>query len=419
MRGVEIEGDKARAEAGALAEDVGDAAIKTGHVLHARHLPQRRGGRVHARRRAELARPQARLGLQQGERDRAGNGRRRGPHGRRRRATPTSSGRCAGAAGDTRSSPPCTSSCCRSGGLRRRPAVPGRGRERRGAAPIATGRRAPPRRSAACCACSTCRRFPTSRSRSAARSFWGSRPPASAARQEGEKAIAPLREIGEPVMDTFAQVPAPALTRIAMDPEPPVPGLGHHGVLSELPDEAVDAFVRGRRPGVGLTAAARGAPPARRRAGAPAENGGALDKLDGEFVLLGIGMLMDPAMREPIAGQLDKLTDAMKPWSAEGGYFNYAERPCDVEAILPAATCERLRTSSAAGTRTTSSWRTTRWRWRRRRPGALAPRRAGADDLPPLRVLDQPGLGESSQSSSASASPPDPRCSGSGRPSAA
>ncbi len=42
-------------------------------------------------------------------------------------------------------------------------------------------------------------------------------------KEEGEKVIAPLREIGEPVMDTFDQIPAPGLSRIAMDPEPPVP----------------------------------------------------------------------------------------------------------------------------------------------------------------------------------------------------
>ena len=40
---------------------------------------------------------------------------------------------------------------------------------------------------------------------------------------------------------------------------------------------------------------------------------------------------MDPAMREPIEGQLDKLSGAMEPWAADGGYFNYAERPDDVE----------------------------------------------------------------------------------------
>jgi hypothetical protein len=161
-------------------------------------------------------------------------------------------------------------------------------------------------------------------------------------RDEGEKAIAPLREIGEPVLDSFAQVPAAGMTRIAMDPEPPVPGLGHHRLLAELPDDAISAFVDVAGPESGaplLLAELRHLGGALRR---PAENGGALEKLDEEFVMLGIGMLMDPALREPIDGALDNLADAMNPWSAERGYLNYAERPCDVDALLPADTCERL-----------------------------------------------------------------------------
>ena len=161
-------------------------------------------------------------------------------------------------------------------------------------------------------------------------------------REDGETAIGPLRKIGEPLMDTFDQIPAKGLVRIAMDPEPPVPGLGHHGVLNELNDEAIDAFYEAAGPESDsplLLAELRHLGGALAR---PAENGGALSKLDGEFVMLGIGMLMDPSMKDPIEGQLDKLTDAMKPWAAEGGYFNYAERPCDVDAILPAETCQRL-----------------------------------------------------------------------------
>jgi FAD binding domain len=161
-------------------------------------------------------------------------------------------------------------------------------------------------------------------------------------REEGEKAIAPLREIGEPVMDTFDQVPATALSRIAMDPEPPVPGLGHHGTLSELPDEAIDAFVEIAGPESDsplLLAQIQQLGGALAR---PAENGGALDKLDADYVVFGIGVMMDPAMREPIDAQLDRLMDAIKPWSATGGYYNYAERPCDVDAILPEGTCKHL-----------------------------------------------------------------------------
>ena len=159
---------------------------------------------------------------------------------------------------------------------------------------------------------------------------------------EGKETIAPLREIGEPIMDTFAQIPAPGLTRIAMDPEPPVPGLGHHGLLRELPDEAIDAFYEVGGPESGsplLVSEIRHLGGALAR---PAEGGGALDKLDAAYVMFGIGMLMDPQMKEPVTGQLDRMSDAMKPWSAKGGYYNYAERPCEVEAILPAATCERL-----------------------------------------------------------------------------
>jgi hypothetical protein len=161
-------------------------------------------------------------------------------------------------------------------------------------------------------------------------------------REEGESMIAPLREIGEPLMDTFDQIPATGLTRIAMDPEPPVPGLGHHAVLGELTDEAMDAFHEAAGPESDsslLLAELRQLGGALAR---PPANGGALDKLDGEFVMLGIGMLMDPAMRDPIVGQLDKLAEALKPWTLEGGYFNYAERPCDVDAILPPETCDRL-----------------------------------------------------------------------------
>ena len=163
-------------------------------------------------------------------------------------------------------------------------------------------------------------------------------------KEEGEKLIAPLREIGEPALDAFDQIPAPALTRIAMDPEPPVPGLGHHATIKELPDQALDAFVAAAGPDSDsplLLAELRHLGGALARS---PEDAGALDKLDSEYVMLGIGMLMDPAMREPIEGSLDKLHDALGPWAADGGYYNYAERSCDVEAILPEETCKRLST---------------------------------------------------------------------------
>jgi FAD binding domain len=159
---------------------------------------------------------------------------------------------------------------------------------------------------------------------------------------DGEKMVAPLRELGEPIMDTFGQIPAAGLSRIHMDPEVPVPGLGHHALIEELPDDAIDAFVGAEGPEAGsplLLAELRHLGGA---LGRPAENGGALSKLDAGFAMFGVGLPMSPEMGGAIERHLDELHETMRPWASEGGYFNFAERPCDVEAILPAETCSRL-----------------------------------------------------------------------------
>jgi FAD/FMN-containing dehydrogenase len=159
---------------------------------------------------------------------------------------------------------------------------------------------------------------------------------------EGEAAFGLLLEsLGEPMMSTLGQIPAEGLCRIHMDPEQPVPGLGHHRVIRELPDEAIAAFV-----GLGdpessplLLAELRQLGGA---LGRPDEDGGALTHLDAAFVVLGIGMPMTPELGEAIEARLDSFDDVMEPWTADGGYFNFAERPCDADAILPASVCARL-----------------------------------------------------------------------------
>jgi FAD/FMN-containing dehydrogenase len=159
---------------------------------------------------------------------------------------------------------------------------------------------------------------------------------------KGEATIAPLREIGETIMDTFGQIPAEGLCRIHMDPENPVPGMGHHQILRELPDEAIEAFA-------GLAGPAAQSPlllaELRHAGGALGRedpNGGALSHLDAAFVMFGIGMPMTAELGQAIEAHLDRFDEAMEPWAAEGGYFNFAERPCDADAILPPEVCERL-----------------------------------------------------------------------------
>jgi hypothetical protein len=161
-------------------------------------------------------------------------------------------------------------------------------------------------------------------------------------REAGEELIAPLRELGEPIMDTFDQIPAAGLTRIHMDPEPPVPGIGHHGLLRELPDEAIDAFHAQAGPQADapfLLAEMRQLGGA---LGRPAEYGGALSKLDADWALFGVGLPVTPELGQALPGALDGLVSAMEPWAAEGCFYNFAERPADVDSILPVETCERL-----------------------------------------------------------------------------
>jgi hypothetical protein len=160
---------------------------------------------------------------------------------------------------------------------------------------------------------------------------------------EGEKLIAPLRELGEPIMDTFGQIPAGQLGRVGMDPEQPVPGLGHSRLIRELPDDAIDAFVGAAGPDAGsplLMAELRHLGGA---LGGTADGAGALSEVDAAFLMVGIGMVMTPEMGEAVERHLDHLAETMDPWAADGGLFNFVERSAEIDEILPPDTVARLR----------------------------------------------------------------------------
>ena len=165
----------------------------------------------------------------------------------------------------------------------------------------------------------------------------------SGGREAGEELIAPLRAIGEPIIDSFDQIPTAGLCRIHMDPEQPVPGLTTHAPIGELTDAAIDAFIaNGPGPETGSTLLLA---ELRQLGGALArrtENAGALDKLDFPFVMSAVGALMAPDAGETVPRDLRRIDEAMAPFRAEGGYFNFSDSPCDVDSILPAETCSRL-----------------------------------------------------------------------------
>ncbi|MGH2963185.1 MAG: FAD-binding oxidoreductase [Solirubrobacterales bacterium] len=159
---------------------------------------------------------------------------------------------------------------------------------------------------------------------------------------EGAEVIAPLREIGDPIMDTFGTIPAAELVGVHMDPEQPVPAAGFHNLIDELSEETVDAFVEAAGPDSGsplLLAELR------QLGGAlstPAPDGGALPSIDAPYVLNSIGSLMDPSAHPAITHQFDVLRDALAPWSTSGCYLNFAEQRAGFDTLFPAESCKRL-----------------------------------------------------------------------------
>src|SRR4029078_11730947 len=58
---------------------------------------------------------------------------------------------------------------------------------------------------------------------------------------DGAALLQPLRDL-QPEIDTTGVIPIGALSKVHIDPEPPVPGSGDGFLLDELPAEAIDAL---------------------------------------------------------------------------------------------------------------------------------------------------------------------------------
>jgi FAD/FMN-containing dehydrogenase len=162
----------------------------------------------------------------------------------------------------------------------------------------------------------------------------------------GAELLRPLRELG-PEIDTFATLPAPALARLHMDPEDPVPGIGDGMLLRELPAEAVDAMVAIAGPGTHsplLSVEMRhlGGELARRRPG-----NGALAAIDAGYVMFAVGMAMTPEMGRAVADHTEAVKHALAPYEADHAYFNFAELPADAEGLFDRETYHRLRAARA------------------------------------------------------------------------
>ncbi|MGH2953761.1 MAG: FAD-binding oxidoreductase [Solirubrobacterales bacterium] len=161
--------------------------------------------------------------------------------------------------------------------------------------------------------------------------------------EDAAELIRPLRGLG-PVMGEFAVVPPAGLSEMHMDPVDPMPYLTTHALIGELTGEAIDQSVE-----IATTAPVPISELGQNGAalGRPAPGHGAIASLPGEYLMLAVTPVMDPAQVPQIEADLARLDGVFAPHDA-GRYLNFTERPTDVATMFPAETLERLRQVKAS-----------------------------------------------------------------------
>ncbi len=153
--------------------------------------------------------------------------------------------------------------------------------------------------------------------------------------------LAPLRAL-RPEIDTFGVVPAASLADLHLEPEAPTASSADSVLLADLPDAAIEALVAGAGPGSGsrlLFVEVRHLGGALSR---PAPRGGALDRIDGEFLVLSIGADDDPAAWPGLRADAHRVLGALGPWGTGALYLSMVDTPADARRGLPPGSARRL-----------------------------------------------------------------------------
>ncbi|HST40148.1 MAG TPA: FAD-dependent oxidoreductase [Conexibacter sp.] len=162
--------------------------------------------------------------------------------------------------------------------------------------------------------------------------------------ESGAELVAPLlAATPPPVANRLAPLRAPDLAFVHGDPEQPVPGLGHHTLLRELPDAAIDALAAVAGAGSGSPLLSVELRQLGGALGRRAPDSGALGALDAAFALYGVGIPAGPEVARAVQARLDAVVEAVAPWRAPTGYLNFADRPGgDSADLFDGATHARL-----------------------------------------------------------------------------
>jgi FAD/FMN-containing dehydrogenase len=160
--------------------------------------------------------------------------------------------------------------------------------------------------------------------------------------------IAPLRAL-RPEIDTFDVTPAASLARLHLEPEEPLAAYASSTLLAGLPPDAAQALVAaaGQDSGSQLLFAE-----IRQLGGAlsrPSPRGGALDRIDGAFLVLTLGAGESPGGWATQRAEAERVLDALQPWGTGALYLSMIDDRVDERRAVPTAHWDRLnRVRSAA-----------------------------------------------------------------------
>ncbi|KGN41675.1 FAD-binding oxidoreductase [Knoellia aerolata] len=162
-----------------------------------------------------------------------------------------------------------------------------------------------------------------------------------------EALLAPLRALA-PEMDTFTRVPSATLTRLHMDPEGPTPAVAAATVLDELPEEAIEAFLAEVGPGSTTSLLAAELRQLGGALGRKHPDAGALPRLQGAYAGFFVAIAATPEMAEQGKADGRAVVGALAPWASGTAVLNFTEERTDTSTAYGNGAFERLRTIRAA-----------------------------------------------------------------------
>jgi FAD/FMN-containing dehydrogenase len=159
---------------------------------------------------------------------------------------------------------------------------------------------------------------------------------------EADRLLEPLRALG-PATDTLRQTPMPELSKLHMDPDHPVPGVGDGLMLESLPAQAVDELVRVAGPGSGSPLLSVEVRHLGGALGRPRPEHAALASAPGQYGLYAVGIAATPEVGGASMARAEMLKDAVSPWAARQMVPNFAETRRDPTSFWSADAYARLR----------------------------------------------------------------------------